>query len=114
LAKAAAEEIALEEPTRTIDQVLTDPGTTVGTIAYMSPEQARGQANLTAQSDQFSLGLVLYELAAGKRAFQRGSAVETMTAIIRDDAEPIPGTVPAPLRWIVERYSRAVTCQGAG
>ncbi len=69
----------------------------------MSPEQARGQANLTAQSDQFSLGLVLYELAAGKRAFQRDSAAETMTAIIREDPEPLPNTVPAPLRWIVER-----------
>jgi serine/threonine protein kinase len=38
-------------------------------VVYMSPEQARGQTNLTAQSDQFSLGLVLYELASGKRAF---------------------------------------------
>jgi len=104
LAKAAHEEIAPEEATRTIDRAaLTDPGTTVGTIAYMSPEQARGQTNLTAQSDQFSFGLVLYELAGGKRAFQRGSAVETMTAIIREDPEPLPGTVPAPLRWIVER-----------
>ena len=105
LAKAAHEHIAPDDATRTIDQAaaLTDPGTTVGTIAYMSPEQARGQTNLTAQSDQFSLGLVLYELAAGKRAFQRGSAVETMTAIIREDAEPLPVSVPAPLRWIVER-----------
>jgi serine/threonine protein kinase/Tol biopolymer transport system component len=82
---------------------LTDPGSVVGTIAYMSPEQARGEKNLTAQSDQFSLGLVLYEMAAGKQAFRRGSAAETMTAIIRDDAEPLPATVPAPLRWIIER-----------
>jgi Tol biopolymer transport system component len=77
--------------------------TLAGTIAYMSPEQARGQTNLTAQSDQFSFGLVLYELATGKRAFQRGSAAETMTAIIREDPEPLPGSVPAPLRWIIER-----------
>jgi serine/threonine protein kinase len=105
LAKAAAEEIGADDATRTIDQAaaLTDPGTTVGTVAYMSPEQACGQTNLTAQSDQFSLGLVLYELAGGKPAFRRGSAAETMTAIIREDAEPLPGTVPPPLRWIVER-----------
>jgi eukaryotic-like serine/threonine-protein kinase len=82
---------------------LTDAGTTIGTVAYMSPEQARGNPDLTPQSDQFSLGLVLYELAAGKRAFQRPSAVEVMTAIIREDAEPIPATVPAQFRWIVDR-----------
>jgi eukaryotic-like serine/threonine-protein kinase len=68
-------------------------------IAYMSPEQARGRTDLTPQSDQFSL----YELASGKRAFQRGSAAEVMTAIIREDAEPLPASVPAPFRWIVER-----------
>ncbi len=87
----------------TLTMGLTDPGTIVGTVNYMSPEQARGEANLTPQSDQFSFGLVLYELAAGKRAFQRGSAAETMTAIIREEAEPLPGSVPAPLRWVVER-----------
>ena len=60
-------------------------------------------ANLTAQSDQFALGLVLYELAAGTRAFQRQSAAETMAAIIRDEADPLPPPTPAPLRWIIER-----------
>jgi hypothetical protein len=69
----------------------------------MSPEQASGKTDLGPQSDQFSLGLVLYELAAGKRAFQRGSAAEIMTAIIREDAEPLPAGVPAPFRWTVER-----------
>ncbi len=106
LAKAAHGEIGDDDTTRTIDpgeRVLTDPGTTVGTVAYMSPEQARGERNLTAQSDQFSLGLVLYELAAGKRAFRRGAKAETMTAIIREEAEALPATVPAPLRWVIER-----------
>ena len=103
LAKAAPEGVGADEGTRTVTVNLTDPGTTVGTIAYMSPEQARGQANLTAQSDQFSLGLVLYELASGRRAFQRGSAAEIMVAIIREDSEPLPASVPAPFRWIVER-----------
>jgi Tol biopolymer transport system component len=81
----------------------TDPGTIVGTVSYMSPEQARGDAQLTIQSDQFSLGLILYELATGKRPFQRPSAAETMAAIIRDDAEPLPASVPLPLRWVIER-----------
>jgi serine/threonine protein kinase len=106
LAKAAHSEIGADDATCTIDsgeRSLTDPGTTVGTVAYMSPEQARGQRNLTAQSDQFSLGLVLYELAAGTRAFRRGTKAETMTAIIREDAETLPATVPAPLRWVIER-----------
>ena len=82
---------------------LTDAGATVGTVNYMSPEQARGEPDLTFQSDQFSFGLVLYKLATGKRAFDRPSAAETMTAIIREEAEPLPNTIPAPLRWVVER-----------
>ena len=89
------------DATRTV--ALTDAGTTIGTIAYMSPEQARGNPELTSQSDQFSFGLVLYELITGTRAFQRPSAPETMTAIIREDYPPLPATAPAPLRWIVER-----------
>jgi Tol biopolymer transport system component/predicted Ser/Thr protein kinase len=89
------------DATRTV--ALTDAGTTVGTIAYMSPEQARGDPELTPQSDQFSFGLVLYEMLTGKRAFQRASMPEIMTAIIREDFTPLPPTVLAPLRWIVER-----------
>jgi serine/threonine protein kinase len=82
---------------------LTDAGTTIGTVAWMSPEQARGNADLTPQSDQFSFGLILYELGSGKRAFQRDSAAEIMTAIIREDTEPLPAAIPQQFRWIVER-----------
>jgi Tol biopolymer transport system component/predicted Ser/Thr protein kinase len=81
----------------------TAPGTILGTVAYMSPEQARGEAPLTPQSDQFALGLILYELAAGRRAFDRASTAETMTAIIREDPDPLPAATPAPLRWVIER-----------
>src|ERR1700733_89586 len=81
LAKMVSTDGAPADATRTI--AVTDAGTTIGTIAYMSPEQARGIKELTPQSDQFSFGLVLYELATGQRAFRRDSAAETMTAIIR-------------------------------
>jgi len=95
------EENGQAQPPRTIG--LTVPGTAVGTVNYMSPEQARGEADLTPQSDQFALGLVLYELLAGKRAYQRSSVAETMTAIIREDADPLPAAVPAPLKWMISR-----------
>jgi len=80
----------------------TQPGLILGTVAYMSPEQARGQP-LDTRSDQFSLGLILYAMATGKKAFQRETTAETLTAILREDPEPLPLTVPAPLRWIIER-----------
>jgi Tol biopolymer transport system component/tRNA A-37 threonylcarbamoyl transferase component Bud32 len=101
LAKSVADDSKTDEATRTA--AITDAGTTVGTIAYMSPEQARGLTRLTPQSDQFSFGLVLYELCAGKRAFARDSSAETMVAIIREDAEPLPASTPTALRWVIER-----------
>src|SRR5215471_7771622 len=101
LAKIVTAESADADATRALTR--TEAGATLGTIAYMSPEQARGSADLSAQSDQFSFGLVLYELAVGRRPFPRNSAPEIMTAIIREEADPLPPTVPAPLRWIVER-----------
>src|SRR5262249_34379853 len=58
------------------------------------------------RSDQFSLGAILYEMLSGRRAFQKGTAVETLSAIIQEDPEPIGDLdprVPVPLRWIVER-----------
>jgi serine/threonine protein kinase len=94
--------VELKDDDQTIADI-TEVGSTVGTIAYMSPEQARGQSDLTPQSDQFSLGLILYELATGRQAFKRASAAETMTAIIREDPDPLPDTVPAHLRWIILR-----------
>jgi len=94
---------ALTSGDATRSMSLTEPGTIVGTINYMSPEQARGNRELMPQSDQFSFGLVLYELSAGKRAFRRATAVETMTAIIREDAEALPASIPAPLQWVIER-----------
>lgn len=84
------------------ETVLSNPGTIVGTPSYMSPEQARGQ-QVDLRSDQFSFGVVVYELLTGQRAFQRASAAETMTAIIQDEVEPLPPSTPTALRWTLER-----------
>jgi serine/threonine protein kinase len=63
---------------------LTDPGTVMGTVGYMAPEQVRGQV-LDARADLFAFGLVLHEMLAGQRAFLRETGAETMTAILKED-----------------------------
>ena len=82
----------------------TTPGMVIGTIGYMSPEQASGGA-VDFTSDQFSLGTILYELATGRAPFRRGTSAETLVAIMREEVEPIPASLrmPALLRWIIER-----------
>ena len=74
-------------PTRAMDaptQMRTDPGTVMGTVGYMAPEQVKG-LTVDHRADVFSLGCVLYEMASGRRAFARDTAAETMTAVLRDD-----------------------------
>ena len=71
----------------------------------MSPEQASGKP-VDHRSDQFSLGVVLYEMLTGKRPFAGATAAETLTAVIREEPEPLEvgaPKVPAPVRWLVER-----------
>src|SRR6202023_272808 len=83
----------------------TPAGLVLGTVGYMSPEQASGD-RLDFRSDQFSFGLVLYEMVTGKRAFQRRTAPETLVAILREEAEPLGvrnPDAPAPLCWAIER-----------
>src|SRR6266542_467530 len=83
----------------------TRPGMVMGTVGYMSPEQAAGWP-IDFRSDQFSFGSIVYELATGKRAFERSTTAETLTAIIREEPAPVAQLnpmVPAPLRWLVER-----------
>ncbi|HEY7574508.1 MAG TPA: protein kinase, partial [Thermoanaerobaculia bacterium] len=83
----------------------THAGTVLGTVGYMSPEQASGKP-LDFRSDQFSLGSILYEMATGRRAFQRNTSAETLTAIIREEVEPVERAntaTPTPLRWLLER-----------
>jgi dipeptidyl aminopeptidase/acylaminoacyl peptidase len=66
----------------------TDPGTVLGTVGYMSPEQVRGR-NADARSDIFSFGAIMYEMATGKRPFSGSSAVETMNAVLKEDPPEI-------------------------
>ena len=72
----------------------TAPGFALGTVGYMSPEQAKGETS-DARSDQFSFGTVLYELFSGQRAFARKTSIETLAAIIRDEPEPLPSLNPS-------------------
>ena len=100
LARQASAAAAASDATTTIHQ--TTAGMIVGTVNYMSPEQARGK-EVDTRSDQFSFGLILYEMASGKRAFERPEAVQVMSAILTEDAPPLDPKVPAPLRWTTER-----------
>jgi eukaryotic-like serine/threonine-protein kinase len=72
---------------------ITDPGLVMGTVGYMAPEQVRGQA-VDARTDLFALGAVLYETLAGQRAFQRDTAADTMTAILKEDPPELAAVRP--------------------
>ena len=76
-----------------------------GRSATCRPSRPSGRP-LDFRSDQFSFGSILYEMATGKRAFERGTTAETLTAIIREEPEPVAQLnpqMPAPVRWLVER-----------
>jgi serine/threonine protein kinase len=87
--------------TRTAQET-TEKGTIVGTVAYMSPEQAEGK-KLDARSDVFSFGSVLYEMVTGRRAFEGDSKVVTLAAVIEREAPPLGGEVPHDLEKIITR-----------
>ncbi len=91
LAKIGAPGAATADSSATLG--LTEVGAILGTLAYMSPEQAKGE-EADARSDIFSFGLVLYEMLSGRRAFLRSSPVETMAAIMRDE----PASLDAPVK----------------
>ena len=90
----------------------TTPGVLLGTAAYMSPEQGVG-GMADARSDQFAFGLILYELLTGTHPFARGSSVQTLSAIIEDEAEPLAVEGAEDARS-ARAYRRALPRQGAG
>src|SRR5262249_30249955 len=71
---------------------ITDPGTVMGTVGYMSPEQVRGQ-EADHRSDIFSFGVILYEMLSGRRPFTGDSAVEVMNAILKEELPEFTQTV---------------------
>jgi len=99
LAKVRVAQASADSETITVQ---TDPGMVMGTIGYMSPEQVRGET-VDHRSDIFNLGLVLHELLAGKRTFHGDTSIETMNAILKQDAPELPKDVPSGVQQIILR-----------
>lgn len=94
-----------EDPDATNLSPLTVQGTIIGTLCYMSPEQAQGKP-ADARSDIFSLGAVLYEMATGRRAFTGDNAVSTLTSVLRDEPKrvlDISPEIPSLLSDVIHR-----------
>ena len=105
LAKRADPDSAGDESRAPTASKYTEAGVVLGTTAYMSPEQVKGLA-VDQRSDLFSFGAVLYEILSGNRAFRRGSAAETMAAILTEDPPElpnVPGSFPSAFGHIVRR-----------
>ena len=100
-------------------ETMTDTGVTLGTVAYMAPEQLRGEV-ADARTDIWSLGIVLYEMLTGRRPFDGESAEGTAMAILATDVPPLRDYCPAAPTSVVEAVSacleksREVRCQSAG
>jgi Tol biopolymer transport system component len=93
-----------DEPTRTLKPA-TEEGAILGTVAYMSPEQAQAK-RLDARSDIFAFGSLLYEMVTGRRAFQRDTKISTLAAIIHQEPAPLAAETPRDLEKIITRCLR--------
>jgi eukaryotic-like serine/threonine-protein kinase len=98
----AGEGTVIDERTRTLSEHATRLGAVIGTIAYMSPEQAAGKP-LDARSDVFSFAVVLYEALAGRRPFAGASDLGVLQNIVHGIPQPLPSEIPAALRGLVEK-----------
>jgi predicted Ser/Thr protein kinase len=108
LTSPAGNSVSLADETRTLGGApLTVEGSIMGTVSYMSPEQAEGKP-VDARSDIFAFGSMLYEMVTGERAFTGESLISTLSSILRDDVTLVAhiGGVPASLQNIVERCMR--------
>jgi len=109
LAKIGPLQTASGEATRTlVARPPTSEGLVAGTVSYMSPEQAEGKP-LDHRSDIFSFGALVYEMLTGRRAFEGGSIVSTLSAILTADPPPLSSVspeLPRDLVWIVGRCLR--------
>jgi serine/threonine protein kinase/tetratricopeptide (TPR) repeat protein len=101
LAKQLAGE-GLADATTELGATLTVPGAVVGTLAYMAPEQLRGQP-ADARSDIWALGVVLYEMVGGRRPFVGETGPSLSAAILKEPPPPLPKSVPSALRAVIER-----------
>ncbi len=99
---AKLQEPADPEGGRTLTEGETRPGLLMGTIPYMSPEQASGRA-VDSRSDIFSFGIVLYEILGGHRPFTGATDLEVLQKVIHATPPPLPETVPSGLRSVVEK-----------
>jgi len=93
--------------TWSIASPLTAQGTVVGTVNYMSPEQAEGK-RVDGRSDVFSFGILLYEMVTGKTAFKGDSMIATMMAILRDEPRPIGELAPEAPKALIEIIDRCL------
>jgi serine/threonine protein kinase/Tol biopolymer transport system component len=119
LAKLSERQASADTDAPTRVEVTTEPGVVMGTVRYMSPEQARG-LDLDARTDIFSLGVVLYEMIAGRAPFDGATMSDIIAAILKE--EPVPlrqyaPNVPAELEWVLkkslakDREERYQTCR---
>jgi Tol biopolymer transport system component len=105
LARVDAPDLDPEGETKASPREGTSPGMLLGTVAYMSPEQARGRP-ADARSDVFALGAVLYEMLSGRRPFAGATTADTLSAILREDPPPFEsgsGVIPPTLDRVVRR-----------
>ena len=93
-----------DEPTRPL-QTQTAEGAVVGTVSYMSPEQAQGQP-VDARSDIFSFGALLYEMVTGRRAFKGDTKMSTLAAILNQEPAPLGVMVPQEMEKVITRCLR--------